>query len=96
MSMMQGEPVKKGVFGKCIVERKSAGFSEHIFEFNLTKCGNEEEQPFDNSDGWSLMALRELASELPSLCCPFTVRPLPSPQCQGSYFIYRYAEYHLR
>lgn len=56
--------MKKGVFGKCIVERKSvAGFNESIFEFNLTKCGNEGEFQFDNTDGWSLTATRELASK---------------------------------
>ncbi|XP_067932346.1 uncharacterized protein [Watersipora subatra] len=60
----KGEPVKKGVFGKCIIERKASGFNENIFEFNLTKCGNEGEFQFENTDGWSLMATRELASML--------------------------------
>lgn len=62
-SILQGEPVKKGVFGKCLVERKLDGFNENIFEFNLTKCGNEGEFQYDNTDGWSLMATRELASK---------------------------------
>ena len=55
--------MKKGVFGKCIVERKASGFNENVFEFNLTKCGNEGEFQYDNTDGWSLMATRELASK---------------------------------
>lgn len=55
--------MKKGVFGKCIVERKVQGYNENIFEFNLTKCGNEGEFQYDNTDGWSLMATRELASK---------------------------------
>lgn len=55
--------MKKGVIGKCIVERKVAGYHENIFEFNLTKYGNEGEFILDNTDGWSLMATRELASK---------------------------------
>ncbi|XP_074647770.1 uncharacterized protein LOC141903533 isoform X2 [Tubulanus polymorphus] len=61
----KGNVKEKGVFGKVIVERMvQAGVMEPLFEFNLTKSGNEAETLLDSTDRWSLLAVKELASML--------------------------------
>lgn len=63
-----GSKVDRGTFGKVAVERiAGAGNSqqENLFEFNLRKSGQETEMtPPDNTDRWSVVAVKELAGHL--------------------------------
>merc|ERR1719445_1927595 len=58
--------VERGTFGKVIVDRVDCDRNklESLFELNLTKQGIETEARPRHSDVWSMIALKELASNL--------------------------------